>query len=52
MPSPLFLASCPDLTELSDDSFGATTLKLVEVAGIYYTCRAAGGIDEPKRKGK
>jgi hypothetical protein len=26
---------------LTDDSFGATTLKLVEVAGVYYRCRAA-----------
>jgi hypothetical protein len=24
-----------------DDSFGATALKVVEVAGIYYRCRAA-----------
>lgn len=26
---------------MSDDSFGATTLKLVEVAGQYRKCRAA-----------
>jgi hypothetical protein len=29
------------LTPLTDDSFGATAEKLVEVAGIYYECRAA-----------
>lgn len=40
-PSPLVVANCPELTPLADDSFGATTLKLVEVAGIYYRCRAA-----------
>ena len=40
-PDPLVIASCPDLTPLSDKSFGATTEKLVEVAGIYYECRAA-----------
>lgn len=37
-------ASCPPLTPLSDDSFGATTAKLTEVAGIYYRCRAAAGV--------
>lgn len=40
-PSPLVTASCPMLTPLTDDSFGATAAKLVEVAGIYYECRAA-----------
>lgn len=35
------VALCPELTPLSDDSFGATTTKLVEVAGIYRTCREA-----------
>ena len=40
-PSPLVLASCPPLTPLADPSFGATTLKLVEVAGQYRECRAA-----------
>jgi hypothetical protein len=40
-PSPLVIASCPMLTELSDDSFGAVAKKLVEVAGQYYTCRQA-----------
>ena len=40
-PNPLLTVSCPDLTPLADDSFGATTLKLIEVAGIYYRCRAA-----------
>lgn len=32
---------CPELTPLTDDSFGATTLKLLEVIGIYRECRAA-----------
>jgi len=31
------------LTPLADDSFGATTRKLIEVAGIYRECRAAHG---------
>jgi len=35
------VSNCPDLTPLDDDSFGATKIKLVEVAGIYYKCRAA-----------
>jgi len=29
------------LTPLADDTFAATAEKLVEVAGIYYECRAA-----------
>jgi hypothetical protein len=33
--------SCPPLTPLTDDSFGATTLKLIEVAGQYRQCREA-----------
>lgn len=40
-PSPLVLASCPDLAPLSDDTFGATTMKLVEVAGQYRKCQRA-----------
>lgn len=40
-PSPLVVASCPELTPLDDPSFGATTLKLTEVAGQYRECRAA-----------
>lgn len=40
-PSPLVVASCPELTPLADASFGATTAKLVEVAGQYRECRAA-----------
>lgn len=40
-PNPLVTANCPDLTPLVDDSFGATALKVVEVAGIYYRCRQA-----------
>jgi len=40
-PSPLVVVSCPPLTPLADPSFGATTLKLIEVAGQYRECRAA-----------
>lgn len=41
-PSPLTVASCPQtLGPLRDDSFGATTEKLAEVAGVYYRCRAS-----------
>lgn len=40
-PSPLVVVSCPPLTPLSDDSFGATTMKLVEVAQQYNKCRKA-----------
>lgn len=45
-PSPLLVASCPNLAPLSDDSFGAVTAKLVEVAGMYQECRAAAGIKD------
>lgn len=41
-PEPLVIASCPpSLGPLADDSFGATTEKLGQVAGIYHRCRAA-----------
>lgn len=40
-PSPLVVASCPDLTPLDDPSFGATTLKLIDVAGQYRKCQRA-----------
>lgn len=43
--SPLVTASCPKLTPLVDDSFGATVQKLTEIAGIYYECRAAAGVE-------
>lgn len=39
--NPLIRANCPELVPLTDDSFGATTLKLIEVAGVYYRCREA-----------
>lgn len=40
--NPLAIAYCPErLSVLTDDSFGATASKLVEVAGIYHKCRAA-----------
>jgi len=45
--SPLVRANCPELVPLTDDSFGATTLKLIEVAGQYYRCRAAALANEP-----
>jgi hypothetical protein len=35
------VAACPELTPLNDASFGATTTKLVQVAGQYNMCRAA-----------
>ena len=38
---PLVVASCPTLTPLADATFGATTLKLIEVAGQYHQCRCA-----------
>lgn len=38
---PLAVASCPNLTSLADASFGATTLKLIEVSGVYRECQAA-----------
>ncbi len=34
-------AQCPQLQPLSDDSFGATVRKLVEVSQTYYRCRTA-----------
>lgn len=41
-PSPLVMTSCPaSLGALRDDSFGATSEKLVWVAGVYFRCRAA-----------
>ncbi len=38
----LFLASCPVPAPLDDDTFGATTLKLLEVAATLAECRATG----------
>lgn len=40
-PAPLVVANCPPLTPLADDSFGATTRKLLELAEQYLKCRAA-----------
>lgn len=37
----LVKVACPQLTPLSDSSFGATTAKLVEIAGQYNICRTA-----------
>lgn len=50
LPSPLVVGSCPRLTELSDPSFGATVLKLVEVAGQYNECREAALAGQPMPK--
>lgn len=44
------VSSCPKLTELSDPSFGATVLKLVEVAGVYNECREAALAGQPIHK--
>lgn len=41
-PSSLVLATCgPGLAPLTDDTFGATTDKLLEVTARFYACRAA-----------
>ena len=40
--SPLVVANCPaSLGILESGTFGETTNKLVEIAGVYYKCRAA-----------
>lgn len=44
------MSSCPKLTELNDPSFGATVLKLVEVAGQYNECREAALAGQPVPK--
>ena len=36
----LALIACPKLTPPIDDSFEQTTLKLIEIVGIYKKCRA------------
>lgn len=41
----LVAASCPELAPLADDSFGATTRKLLEVVEIYWKCRLAALAD-------
>jgi len=41
------VASCPAISELTDPSFGATVLKLVELAGQYNECRAAALAGKP-----
>lgn len=35
------MASCPPLHPLADDSFGATSQKLIDVAAQYGKCRRA-----------
>jgi hypothetical protein len=44
------VSACPRLTELSDPSFGATVLKLIEVAGQYAECREAALAGQPAEK--
>lgn len=39
--SPLAIANCPNLSPLSGDDFGTTTLKLMDVAVQYRKCQAA-----------
>lgn len=52
------ILSCPFLVPLSDPSFGATTIKLIDVAGQYTKCResalalAQEPREEPKRDAK
>ena len=41
------IASCPELAPLESDDFGATTLKLIEVAGQYRICRGAALAEKP-----
>lgn len=44
------IASCPEsLGELLNDSFGATTEKLADVAKTYYRCRQAALAEETLR---
>ena len=33
--------SCPELTPLTSNTFGATTMKLQQVAAQYYKCKVA-----------
>lgn len=40
------MLACPPLSPLSDDTFAATTRKLIEVAGLYRECKAAHGHKE------
>lgn len=40
-PSPLVVASCPELQPLTDPSFGATVQALVDTSIQYRECRAA-----------
>ncbi|MNR67924.1 hypothetical protein D3C85_1921700 [compost metagenome] len=44
------VSSCPKLSELNDPSFGATVLKLAEVAGQYNECREAALAGQPAPK--
>lgn len=47
--NPVAVASCPDrLPALTDDTFGGTVAKLIEVAGIYFKCRTSAVGAQPK----
>ena len=35
------LATCPSLVPLTGPDFGETTMKLIDVAGLYHACRNA-----------
>lgn len=40
--NPVAVTACPEqLPALTDDTFGGTVAKLIEVAGVYYKCRAS-----------
>jgi hypothetical protein len=47
----LVVASCPPLQPLADDTFGATTLRLVDVAVQYRICACAAGLQEQCKTG-
>jgi hypothetical protein len=42
--NPVAIVNCPNLTPLTDNSFGATTLKLIEVSNQYYKCKESIGL--------
>ena len=46
----LVRVACPDLTPLTDRTFGATARKLDAVANQYYECQAAALSLEPEKR--
>ena len=40
------VASCPNLAQITDASFGATTIALIETSIQYRKCACAAGISE------